>query len=106
MYVTGGYAGVQAKYSSTFTDTFATASEGASKSKFMSGWTVGGGAEFKLSKYWSVQPEFLYAKFGKIAGPGGTLTAFTPAISYRTNVFTHGADLSVDVARVAVQYRF
>jgi len=107
VYVTGGYAGLKARYSSLFVDTFATAHEDGSSSKYRSGWVVGAGADVKLGGgQWSVQPEFLHADFGHISATGGTLTAFTPPISFPTNTFTHRASLKTDVVRVGLHYHF
>ena len=105
-YVTGGYAGLKARYSSLFTDTFATALEQGSSSKYRSGWVVGAGADIRVGKQWSVQPEFLHADFGHISAAGSTLTAFSPAISFPTNTFTHRASIKTDVVRVGIHYHF
>ena len=106
IYLTGGYAGLQARYSALFTDTFATAHEAGSKDEFRSGWVVGAGADLKIGHRWSLSPEFLHADFGHMNAVGGTLTAFTPAISFPTNVFTHRTSLRTNVARVALNYHF
>ena len=106
LYVTGGYAGLQARYSALFTDTFATANESGFKSEFRSGWVVGGGADIRVGGKWSVQPEYLYADFGHMSATGGTLTAFTPAISFPTNTFTHTTSLRTNIVRLGVHYHF
>jgi outer membrane immunogenic protein len=106
IYLTGGWAGVKARYSAQFTDTFATALESGTSSKFRSGWVLGGGADIKVDPHWTVQPEFLHADFGHFGAPGGTLTAFTPAISFPTNTFTHRASLKTNILRVGVHYHF
>lgn len=107
VYVTGGYAGLKARYSSLFTDTFATAHEAGSTSKFRSGWVIGAGADIKMGGgQWSVQPEFLHADFGHIGSQDTTLTAFTPSIAFPTNIFTHRASLKTDIARIGVHYHF
>src|SRR5258708_33023118 len=106
IYVTGGYAGLKARYSALFTDTFATAHEAGSKSEYRSGWVVGGGADIRVSRNWSLQPEYLHAEFGHINAPGGVITAFTPAISFPTNTFTHSARLTTNVVRVGIHYHF
>ncbi|MFM5954546.1 MAG: outer membrane protein [Novosphingobium sp.] len=106
IYVTGGWAGEKVRYSAQFTDTFATASESATADKFRSGWVVGGGADIRVGSNWSIQPEFLHAEFGTLTVPGGTITAFSPAQSFPTNVFTHTMKLRTDVARVGLHYHF
>jgi outer membrane immunogenic protein len=106
VYATGGYAGIKARYSALFTDTFATALEAGTSSKFRSGWVIGGGADIKITPNWTIQPEFLHADFGHFNAPAGTLTAFTPAIPFPTNVFTHRASLKANIARVGFHYHF
>src|SRR5439155_8974626 len=106
VYLTGGYAGLKARYSSLFTDTFATALEQGSTSKYRSGWVAGGGADVKVAKQWSLQPEFLHADFGHINAAPSTLTAFSPAISFPTSTFTHRTSLKTNVLRVGVHYHF
>ena len=106
VYATGGWAGEKVKYSALFTDTFATANESATKDSFRSGWVAGGGASFRFGNGWSIDPEFLHAEFGTVTIPGGTITAFTPAISFPTNTFTHTMKLRTDVARINFNYHF
>lgn len=106
IYATGGWAGQQVKYTALFTDTFATANETASVSKFRSGWVVGAGADVAVGGGWSIQPEYLHADFGTLSMPGGTLTAFTPAISFPDNPFSHSVKLKSDIVRVGLHYHF
>jgi opacity protein-like surface antigen len=103
--VTAGYAGVRAKYSATFTDTFAAATESGSTVSFESGWTVGAGAEIRVAPHWSVQPEFLYADFGSIDAPASVLKTGVSS-TWPQNPFTHSVDLTANVARVGVHYHF
>ena len=90
-----------------FTDTYATALETASASKFRSGWVVGAGADIAVSGGWSIQPEYLHADFGTMTVAGGTLTAFSgPIVSFPTNVFSHSMKLKSDVIRIGLHYHF
>jgi outer membrane immunogenic protein len=84
---------------------------GSTKNAVKAALTFGGGAEWGLSKNWSVKVEYLYFDFGSAStsglitcGPGGTVicTFFNVTPSpYSTSV-----DLSSHVARAGVSYRF
>jgi len=93
VYGTGGMAVANLNYQALFTDTFATAHENGGAEENQVGWTGGGGAEFKVGPHWSVKGEYLYADLGSVSTTSTNLTAFTPAIPFPTNVFTHTADL-------------
>lgn len=105
-YVTGGLAVANVKSNFSFTDTFATAAESASISKTKVGWTVGGGTEYALMNGWSVKAEYLYVDLGRDTTTSTNLTAFTPAIAFPTNVYTHSADLRANIVRAGINYKF
>jgi outer membrane immunogenic protein len=105
-YVTAGYAQAKIKIDDEFNDTFATAHESFSDSKTKHDWTYGLGYEYGFAGNWSFKAEYLYADFGKVTGTSTNLTAFTPSIAFPTNVFTHTADLRLNVFRVGINYRF
>jgi outer membrane immunogenic protein len=86
--------------------TFATAAESGSVSNTKAGWTAGGGVEAGLWGNWSIKAEYLYVDFGRISANSTNLTAFTPPISFPTNVFTHSVNLKANIARLGVNYRF
>lgn len=104
LYATGGYAGVKARYAASFTDTFASALEGSTTSKFRSGWVLGGGADIKLAPNWSVEPEYLHADFGSLSAPDGSLSI--SGGDYPARIFTHDADLKANIVRVGFHYHF
>jgi outer membrane immunogenic protein len=109
VYGTGGIAITNAGYEVLFTDSFATAHENALiKPSAKNGWIAGGGAEFRLSHDWSLKTEYLHANFGTAATvTSNNLTAFTPAIAFPTNVFTHQVgDLSTNIVRSGLNFRF
>jgi outer membrane immunogenic protein len=106
IYGTAGGAHTKINYNETFTDTFATAYESSWQNATKGGFVWGVGAEAQWAKHWSIKGEWLHSHFSSMSGAGGTLTAFTPAISFPTNTWTHSANLSVDVARVGLNYRF
>lgn len=106
IYATGGWAGLGFDYNANFSDTYDSASETASVSKFRSGWVVGGGVDIKLAERWSIQPEFLYADFGTEYVPGGPFSAGTPPDTYPANEFSHSVRIHTSVARVGIHYHF
>jgi outer membrane immunogenic protein len=105
-YLTAGYAATTVKYNSLFTDTFATANESASFSQSRTGLIWGGGVEAKLAPKVSLKLEYLHANFGTVSGTSTNLTAFSPAIAFPTNVFSHSANLNVDVIRGGFNFKF
>ena len=105
-YVTGGLAVTQIKANYLFTDTFATANESAGINKTQAGWTAGGGVEYAyMGGPWSVKAEYLHVDFGSISTTSTNLTAFTPAIPFPTNVFTHTVHLTDDIVRLGLNYK-
>ncbi|HME58830.1 MAG TPA: outer membrane beta-barrel protein [Terracidiphilus sp.] len=108
LFISGGAAETQLNYSSLFTDTFASANESASASVLKTGWTIGGGGEYALDKHWSLGAEYLYVDFGSIQNAGTVLTTISGGgdPSWPSNVFTHTAILTGNIARFNVNYRF
>jgi outer membrane immunogenic protein len=64
------------------------------------GWTAGLGAEYMVSRNWSVKGEWLYVDLGKVSGAGVITPAFA-GITYNTT-----ARLTANIARVGVNYHF
>ncbi len=105
LYGTGGLAVTKLTFHSTFSDTFATAAESLRFARTVAGWSYGGGVEVKAGKRWSLRGEFLRLDFSK-SEDSSNLTAFTPPISFPTNVFTHTFDLKANLIRVGALYFF
>ena len=105
-YVTGGLAMTNLSYQETFSDTFATASESGAISKTLTGWTGGGGIESKVSDHWSVKGEWLFAQFPRQTTTSTNLKAFTPSITFPSNVFMHGIRLKEHLLRFGFNYHF
>ncbi|MGL4285052.1 MAG: outer membrane protein [Phreatobacter sp.] len=106
LFVSGGLALTSIRQNFTFTDTFATAAESASFSNTKLGFAVGAGGEYAIAPHWTVKAEYLYVNFGRSSGTSTNLTAFTPAIAFPTNTFTHSANLSSHIVRLGVNYQF
>src|SRR5262249_1165604 len=79
---------------------------GAQESGRFDGWrtgyAVGGGVEAPIAPCLSVKAEYLYAHFDAANAPvtSNSISNFTGT------TFTHSTDLSVNIARVGLNYRF
>ena len=116
-YVTGGLALTNLKHShavseygfgvpATVSGCFGSnwCDRGGSSSSTKTGWALGGGIEYALSRSWTVKGEYLYADFGKI---NGTTSFFTPAgVAVANSTIGHSADLVMQSVRLGVNYRF
>jgi outer membrane immunogenic protein len=111
-YETSGLALTKVKYSELFTDTFPSppnigAHESASQEEKRPGYTVGGGAEIRITHHFSVKGEYLYAGFGSVSVPSSNLTHTTVApFAFPSNVFQHSVDLKAQFARGGINFRF
>lgn len=108
VYGTGGLAMTNLNYTATFIDNFASAHESGNMSGLVTGWVAGGGVEGKLKagSHWSARAEYLYADFGSgITSTSTNLTA-PSTTPWPMNVFTHSADLTQNIFRGSVNYRF
>jgi outer membrane immunogenic protein len=105
-YVTGGWAQAKVRVRDNFSDTFANASESFSRSKSSSKGIWGVGYEYGFANRWSARLEYLHSDLGTFSGTSTNLKAFSPSVSFPSNVFTHSADMSLNVWRVGINYRF
>ena len=71
-----------------------------SASGWVTGWTIGGGGEWPLSRHWSVRAEYL--DFGKVTA---NASVFDLTHGFNNNVATT-VDLTAHIARAAVNDRF
>jgi len=104
VYATGGVAFADLNYAEVFTDTFATANESAGIKNTRTGWTGGGGVEYKFGK-WSAKGEYLFADFGRSTTTSTNLTA-PSTTSWPTKVFTHSIYLKEHLLRFGLNYHF
>ena len=99
VYVTGGLAVTKVKFSQAvlFGPFPEMASGSVSETKL--GWTLGGGAEFVLTRNWTVKAEYLYVQFDDV-----TARLFNPT----SPMYTHEvqSELSAQIVRVGVNYKF
>jgi outer membrane immunogenic protein len=64
------------------------------------------GAEWALSSHWAIKAEYLYADFGGRITANGTI--INPGTTYagRSNPIATSANVTAQVARVGVDYKF
>jgi outer membrane immunogenic protein len=107
IYGTAGGSHTKFSYNEVFTDTFANAYESSWQSHSKGGFVWGGGVEAQWAKHWSIKAEWLHSHYSSMSGPGGTLTTTIAGVTTAwDNPFTHSANLSADVARVGLNFRF
>jgi len=109
IYVTGGVAVANLKYTETFSSTtinavgttlFGSESESASKTK--AGGTIGGGLELTMSNRMSVRAEYLYVDFGSLSSAGTFCITTTPAIC---GPFSQSMTFKENLVRIAVNWK-
>jgi outer membrane immunogenic protein len=109
IYATGGLAATRVQVRNSFSDTAPEEGVGgASNDQTKIGWTVGGGAEWALSSHWSFKAEYLHVDFGTTKASGSIFCG--PSIPCNgvltPNPFVSSADLSADVMRLGLNYRY
>lgn len=104
-YVTGGAAVTRLSLTTTYNDNNAVGpgpeSVSGSAAATKVGWTVGGGAEWLLNNNWSVKAEFLYLDFGSV-----TTNITVVGKASAANTISTKADLTAEIARLGVNYKF
>jgi outer membrane immunogenic protein len=104
LYVTGGLAVGQESFGQTL-NVFAPFVSQNNFSETRVGWTVGAGAEYALTRQWSLKAEYLYVDLGKSGAHASTLT---PAIPAGFGAFTGSSAvaLTANIGRVGLNYHF
>jgi len=109
-YATGGLALTNLRVANSFTDNVGAlgAIGGASNSDQRTGWTVGGGLEWALNNHWTVRGEYLYVNFGnQRITAATTVTNPSPGFAGYSNALgTSASDLTVQIARGGINYKF
>ena len=102
LYGTAGLAATELTVANSFSENFQTGiTESSSNSEFRTALVIGAGAEWALAPHWRLRAEYLHADFGPVSTTGLTMYQGSPS-----NAITGTADLTADVVRVAVAYRF
>jgi opacity protein-like surface antigen len=109
--VTGGLAWTRVKYDFAYLDDNAQAGSGlpgasarGSARATKTGWTLGGGGEYALSRNWSLTAQYLYADFGRIRASAPLVP--TPTLDEFSAVIDSSADLRTNLILVGATYRF
>jgi outer membrane immunogenic protein len=101
VYGTGGIAITRLSTTFTFSDSITPGQGNWSQSNTKIGWAAGAGVEWMLTKNWSVKAEYLHVDFGAITAFG---TVTSPG-GY-ANAISTSADLTADIARAGINYKF
>jgi len=102
VFATGGFAYAQVKTSLNASYSDSGGDSGAfswSKDTTHTGWTLGGGAEYKIDKNWSFKTEYLYVDLGEQTLLSGT--AFGGDLAY--NLKVHPTD---NIVRAGLNFTF
>jgi opacity protein-like surface antigen len=106
-YVDGGGAAIDEQIDAT-TDGIGAAATGQNLTQF--GWTLGAGAEYALTRAWSIGFEYDYMRFGPfgVRGPASYFQTAppNPASYVATTSFASHATQDVNVFKVALNYHF
>ena len=108
LYVTGGLAVADVSVANAFSDNVASggfpgATGSSSNSTTKAGWVLGIGGEMALDRNWSLKAEYLHVDLGSIST--------TATITHRnwvgySNTLNTKADITAEIARVGVNYKF
>ncbi len=102
LYLTGGLAVTQLKYSQVYFDTLFNATGAVDASQTKTGWTIGAGWEYAFTNNWSVKAEYLYARFN-----GVDTSYVVTSTTGGTNVVSASVDHeNKQIVRVGLNYKF
>jgi outer membrane immunogenic protein len=101
-YVSGGVAFARLNTSDLFSATGGTNPAGVNATFNRTGWTVGGGLEYMITRNWSVKGEYLYADLGTVNAVAPTF----PAPAAPTTFITYSHRFTENIARAGLNYKF
>ena len=101
IYATGGAAFARVNYTQAYADTLNAATGTAVGSTTLVGWTFGGGWEWAWTDHLTVKTEYLFSKFPTTNALGGIQDTAGGA-----NVLHGSSDLTIQTARLGLNYRF
>jgi outer membrane immunogenic protein len=99
VYGTGGAALTDLTVTNTMADT-ATLRGNSSSVNTKLGWAAGAGVEYALSRSWTLSGEYLHVEFGTVA------TTAVVGTAANNNILSTSSDLSADIFRTGLSYRF
>jgi outer membrane immunogenic protein len=102
LYVTGGVAATELGVSNSLSSSVSGAQGAGSASGLVTGWAVGGGTEWALSRNWTLRAEYLYMDFGKVTA---NAPVSDPAAGFNNNMATT-VDLTAQIVRAGINYKF
>jgi outer membrane immunogenic protein len=103
LYATGGVALTGLSASNLISS--ASGSLGAANSSgLVTGWVLGGGAEWALNRNWTVRGEYLYLDFGKVTANAQSNNIAAPTTF--DNALATSTDLSAHIVRGGLNYKF
>jgi outer membrane immunogenic protein len=109
IYVTGGPAFGHFSYAASYWDNLVppfapgNETENVSLRGFRAGWTLGGGAEWALSRYWSLSGEYRHSEYGALTGTGVLPLQQPSSTAY---IGHSSGSIHVDTLRIGVNYHF
>jgi outer membrane immunogenic protein len=103
VFVTGGAAVSELRYSQSIVTTLGPSSGALNVSDTKFGWTVGAGFEYAMTRNWSVKGEYLYVQFDGLSGR----SALVDSSNGNSNVYNATVNrLENHIGRVGVNYHF
>jgi opacity protein-like surface antigen len=105
VYSTGGMALTNRFYDAEVTDAVATARGNDGIKEIRTGWTAGGGVEYKRARL-ALRGEYLYyGSFAGMSATGVSVTAIAPP-AFPSSLVTQTANLKPQIVRAALSFRF
>lgn len=101
LYVTGGLAIGHRKFTQDVTAANGFNQNFGSTSSTKAGWTLGAGAEYALSRNWSIKGEYLYVDLGSVSVSSDSNTSPGAGLTVDTS-----SKMTVNIARLGVNYKF
>ena len=104
VYVTAGLAIGDIDMKSSYRDDVAPNFANASSSNTKVGWVAGAGAEYALTKNWSLKAEYLFVDLGRVSHDATLIEPNGPAVPPKVLRFT--TDVEHHIARIGLNYQF
>jgi outer membrane immunogenic protein len=102
LYGTGGVAATELGARNSISSSVTGAQGAASHTSRVTGWTLGGGAEWALNRNWTLRAEYLYLDFGNVTTNASVSDG---TASFPSNLATT-VNLTARIARAGVNYKF